>query len=198
MVVSSLDRRAPRASSRPASKPAPRHQRYAIGVLPLADEVLGVAFIRGGIERVAATLIAEASFARMAHLERAPVRRRRPRPRRRTSRARVAPRPRESRSLSEQGSYDVASGVAAKLAPAIEADLESAGLERSSSTRFAGALPSRVRGGLDGDPRRSAASLRDSTPSPPRPSSERRSQLSPSLASRSRGCHTSPSARPHM
>lgn len=116
------------------------HRRYAVGFLPLEEEILGLAYLRGGVPRVAATLRAWAEAEGwLVHAEKGRwVLRRLPRA--------AAPwatrfsRPLASGTITDGDIDRAANATARDLEPALLADLEAVGFLRSTGARAAGAI----------------------------------------------------------
>lgn len=144
VVIGWIDARARLLAPRPRRKTSRSddldHRRYAIGFLPIEEEILGVAWLRGGAPRVAETLRAwgEAegwlvrAEARRWVLKRLPL---------------GAPpwasrftRPLATGTITDDALDRAAASTAAELVPTIELDLLSAGFVRSAAARTAGAV----------------------------------------------------------
>jgi hypothetical protein len=149
LLVSSLDRTAASvARSAPRGRVAAQRGDLAPGVFPRADDVPAIAYLRGGLDAVATTLLAEGSASgwltwvggrgvagklrddggrRMRELHSALDR---------------------ARTFDRERALEIARHVASGLVPTIEAELARAGMWRSSAVRGLGALPTVVAGAL--------------------------------------------------
>lgn len=144
IVVTWVDRRA--AALAPPTKRSPSrsddldHRRYATGFLPIEDEILGVAYLRGGATKVAETLVAWATaegFLMRAEENRWVLKRL---PRTAPQWAADLTRPLAVGTITDDAITRAATAVTQKLEPRLALDLLAAGFLRSSAARGAGAI----------------------------------------------------------
>ncbi|MFO0618696.1 MAG: hypothetical protein U0414_39250 [Polyangiaceae bacterium] len=116
------------------------HRRYAIGFVPLEEEILGLAYLRGGAPKVAETIRATAIAAGwLVHAEgqRWILKRL---PRGAPPWATTLTRPLSVGTITDAALEQAATATAKQLEPSLVADLESVGFLRSNAARGAGGL----------------------------------------------------------
>lgn len=144
VVVTWVDRRAealaPRTQRSATRSDDLEHRRFAIGFLPIEDEILGVAYLRGGAPRVAETLVAWATregWVRRAEENRWVLKRL---PKTAPAWAASLTRPLTVGTITDDSLARAAETVARQLEPRVASDLEHVGFLRSSAARVAGGV----------------------------------------------------------
>lgn len=116
------------------------HRRYAVGFLPIEEEILGLAYLRGGVPKVAETLrawaIGEGWIVR-AEEDRWILKRL---PRAAAPWASTFSRPLATGTITDARLASAADAAARELEPTLLADLEGVGFLRSSAARAAGSI----------------------------------------------------------